>query len=646
MTEVKQHMIFKFVPVQQEMHETLISHDIPSLADWAQDRYILPRETAELAGPWSHDYVPFMLEPMRWLSDMTTRQVTVCACTQAAKTELSNIFIGRTADVAPAPTLIVMPRESDANRRMATRLRPMFKSTPSLLRHLGGKLDKLNIGKETILDNMYLYIAWSNSPAALADNPVCHVILDEVGKYPAAAGREADPVSLAKKRQRTFRSRSKLLVMSSPVGEGRQGDLFDAEFQKGDRNEWHAKCPLCGVYHIMKWANVELDKDADGNLLEAETYRFGDHVRYICPACKKPWKEHERWDAVSSGRYAPAGCSVDPSGMIVGDVPVTSHHSCRITAFMLHPAFQTIDDLAGDWAAAMLAKKQANVRPLQDFINSQLAEPWVETEKATSRKQLQSHIGTYRKDTVPAGVQILTCGVDIQIDHVWVSVDGWGYLSEAWSIFEGRLETGDTKELENLEVLRRFLKTPWVSPDNPGIPFFIYRTAIDVGYRPDVIKDFCSQCTELDNIIQVRGDDSVRTRPYRAVKIAGGTMIRYDLNVTDYKSRLYRLLFDSAVPGPGYWHLNADTTDEVLNHLTAEEQRPVRTRRKQRYELVWVLKKEHLPNHLWDCKVYSSFAAELCGAHSLLSLAKIEPRPKKKRGRYAGFLDNLPDMWE
>ena len=633
-------MTLEAKPQQPEVLEACASHDVLSLADWAEDCYILPKETAEFAGPWSHDYTPYLLEPMRWLSDLTTRQVTICACSQGAKTEVSNIFIGRTIDVAPAPTLIVMPRENDANRRIATRIRPMFKSTPSLLHHLGGKLDNLNIGKETILDNMILYIAWANSPAALADNPICHVILDEAAKFPQATGKEADPYSLAKKRQRTFRTHSKLLIMSSPVGEG---DIFDAEFEKGDKNERHAKCPCCGVYHIMRWANVDLDKDEDGNLLDAEIYRAGGHSRYVCPACGEPWDEYQRWDAQSSGRYAPEGCMVDKAGRIVGDVPVTTHHSCRITAFMLHPAFQTIDDLAGDWAAAILAKKAGNIKPLQDFVNSQLAESWKETEKATSMKQLQLHIGTYRKETVPAGVQMLSCGVDIQIDHVWISVDGWGYLSEAWSIFEGRLETGDTKELENLDILRRFLKTTWVSPDNPDIPFFIYKTAIDVGYRPEVVKDFCSQCNELD-IIQVRGDDSVRTRPFRATKIAGGTMVRYDLNVSEYKSRLYRLLFDSAVPGPGYWHLNADVTEETLNHLTAEEQRPIRTRRKQRYELVWVLKKEHLPNHIWDCKVYSSVAAELCGAHSLQSLEEIKPKPKKKRSGRSGFLDDLPTL--
>ena len=628
--------------IQQEVIDACRKRDVPSLADWAEDRYILPPETAQLAGPWSNDYVPFLMEPMRWLSDIATRQVTICACTQAGKTELSNILIGRTVDVAPAPTLIVMPRENDANRRLATRLRPMFKSTPSLLNHLGGKLNKLNIGKETILDNMILYIAWANSPAALADNPVCHVILDEAGKFPQSTGKEADPISLAKKRQRTFRPRSKLLIMSSPVGDG---DIFAAEFEKGDKNEWWAKCPCCGVYHIMKQANLKLDKTKAGNWLDPEAYRAGGHARYVCPACSKSWDEYQRWDAMSNGRYAPEGCSVDPSGRIVGDVPVTSHRSCRITALMLHPAFQTIDDLAGDWANAIMAKKVGNVKPLQDYINSQLAEPWKETEKMTSKKILRSHIGTYRKSEVPAGVQVLSCGVDIQMDHVWVSVDGWGYLSEVWSIFEGRLETGDTKELENLEVLRRFLKTTFISVNDPELIFPIYRTAIDTGYRPEVIKDFCNQCKELDNILLVRGDDSVRTRPFRAVKIAGGTMIRYDLNVTDYKSRVYRLLFESSVPGPGYWHLHADTDDETLSHLTAEEQRAVRNPRRRKYELVWALKKEHRANHIWDCKVYSSFAAELVGAHSLPDLEAVKPeQPKRKRHSRSGWLDDLPDL--
>lgn len=624
-----------------EVHEAWVSQDMPSLSVWAEEKYILPKETAELAGPWSNEYVPFLQLPMAWLSDVATRQVTICACSQSAKTELSNILIGRTVDVNPAPTLLVMPRENDANRRVATRLRAMFKSTPHLLRHLGGRIERLNIGKETIFDNMILYIGWANSPAALADNPVCIVILDEAAKFPPSTGREADPYSLVKKRQRTFRSRSKLLIMSTPVGEG---DLFDVEFEKGDKNEWFVKCPFCEMYHVLKNANVELDKDRRGKLLEAEAYRAGGHARYVCPACQGPWDEFMRWEAVCSGKYAPAGCTVARGGRVIGNVPVTTHHSCRVTALMLHPVFQTVDDLAGDWANAMVAKKAGNVKPLQDYINSQLAEHWKEKEKETSIKQLDLHIGNARLGIVPAGVQMITCGIDVQVDHVWVTVDGWGYLSEVWSIFEGRLETGDTKELGNWEIVRRFLKTPWVSELDPDVNFYILKTAIDVGYRPEVVKNFCSQCTELD-IVQVRGDDSVRSRPYRASKIAGGLMIRYDLNLGIYKDRLFRLLFESVVPGPGFWHLHKDVTEETLQHLTAEEQRPIRTKRRKKYELIWVLKKEHLQNHLWDCKVYSSFASELCGAQSLPSLEPVAPVPAKKQARSrSGFLDDLPKL--
>ena len=612
------------------------------MSDWAEANYVLSAETSDIPGPWSNEYTPFLAPIMDWWSDTTTRQITIVKCTQAGGSELANIAVGYTCDVEPAPTLIVMPREEDAKRRLATRIRPMFKANPRLLRHLPrGRLDNLNVGKETVLDNMILYIAWASSPAALADNPVAKVILDEVGKFPAAVGREADPISLVKKRQRTFHTRRKLLAISSPV---HSGDLLDAEYQKGDRCEWHVRCPFCSRFHIMRWANVRLDKDGQGELLAPELYLAGGHCNYICPLCRRPWTEYDRWNAVSAGKYVPQGFKLDDSGALMGRPPFTTHHSCRITAWMLHPVFQTMDDLAGDWANAQLAKRTGNLLPLQDFTNSQAAEPWRESTKPTDLGKLKLHVGTYPEHIVPRGVQLLTAGVDIQSDHVWVSVDGWGYLSEVWSIFEGRLETGDTAEISNLDLLRRFLTTAWQTEDNADIVFYISRTAIDCGYRPDVVVDFCRKCTEL-SIVPVRGDDSVKTRPYRAVRIAGGLFTRYDLNVNEYKNRLYRLLFEAATPGAGFWHLHKGTDEETMLHLTSEEQRPIRTRR-GRTQMVWTLKHEHLPNHLWDAKVYSAFAAELVGARSLQPLKeKNLPAKPPLRRKHGSFLDDLPEIF-
>lgn len=627
--------------VQTEEVEILRPGERPTMSDWAEANYVLSAETSDIPGPWSNDYTPFLVPIMDFWSDLTTRQISLVKPKQAGGSELANIAVGYTCDVNPAPTIIVMPRENDAKRRLATRIRPMFKVNPRLLRHLpGGRIDGLNIGKETILDNMILYIAWSNSAAALEDNPICNVVLDEVRNYPSTIGRQVDPVSLAKDRQRTFPTRSKLLVISSP---GYPGDLLDAEFQKGDRCEWHVRCPFCHKYHVMRRANVFLDKDRDGELLHPELYRAGGRARYVCPACQKSWTEYERWEAVTVGKYVPQGFNLDEAGDIIGRPMPTTHHSFRITAWMLHPAFQTIDDLAGKWAAVQLAKRAGNIVPLQDFINSQDAETWKQSVLPTEIVKLKPHIGTYRKGTVPAGAQLLTAGVDIHPDHVWVSVDGWGYLSEVWSIFEGRLETGDTAELGNLDLLRKFLMTPWPAADNSELVFYVYRSAVDCGYRPDVVIDFCRKCTEL-SIVPVRGDDSVRTRPYRAVHIAGGSFTRYDLNVNEYKSRLYRLLFEAGTPGSGFWHLHKDTDEETLAHLTSEHQTLISTRWGRKV-MSWALKDEHLPNHIWDCKVYSAFAAELVGARSLQPLKENVPTKDRTRQKRGSFLDDLPELF-
>jgi hypothetical protein len=61
--------------------------------------------------------------------------------------------------------------------------------------------------------------------------------------------------------------------------------------------------------------------------------------------------------------------------------------------------------------------------------------------------------------------------------------------------------------------------------------------------------------------------------------------------------------------------------------------------------LVWALKKEHRANHIWDCKVYSSFAAEQLGAHSLPDLQAAKTTPAEKpRPRGSGWLDDLPKL--
>lgn len=609
------------LPIQPEELEILSPPQRLSVAEWAEQYRKLSPKTTHYHGNWSHEYTPFAVEPMEALSDIGTRQVTVEACTQSAKTEIGLNFLGRVIEQSPGPFLNVMPREDDANRRVSTRIRPMFESTPSLLKHLGGDLERINSGRETILDNMIMYLAWAGSAAALADNPVCYVWLDEVGKFPVKSGKEADPVSLTKDRQRTFFSKSKLYCDSSPV---LTGDLIDREFNEGDQRADWIKCPYCKQRHVPKWTYIELDKDSVRNLLSPRDYESGKCARYICPNCEKRWSEMDRWAAVCTGVWAPRDCKVDSNGRIIGKVFSNPHKSYRITAFMLYPGFITASQLASDWAKAQVARKAGDIGPLQNFINSQLAEPFHEAEKETEENKLTIHIGSHKPQTIPPGVQLITAAADVQIDHIYIQAIGWGYLSESWVLFEARLETGDTSQLENYVLLDEFLMMSFPFAENNKIALPITMAGIDCGYRPDVVFDFCRRSPV--NVVPVRGDDSVRSRVFRASKVAGGTMIRYDLNVNVIKDNVFRMLFESQTPGPGFMHLHAETNEDVLNQLASEHQ--IRIRKGSRSIVIWVKKDSHRANHFLDLTVYNTFIAELAGARMLRDPNKPRKRLK------------------
>lgn len=626
------------LPIQPEEIEVLQPRDRLSVSEWAVQRRKLSAKTTNYDGDWSHDYSPFLVEIMDRLSDAGTRQVTIQKCAQAGGSETVLNFFGWIIEESPGPFLMVMPTEADINRRVATRIRPMFESTPTLRRHLpNGRLDNLNIGKETILDNLIFYLAWAGSPAALADNPVCYIALDEVGKFPVSSGREADPVSLARDRQTTFFSRSKLLVNSTTVYED---DLINREYKRGDECKWWVVCPHCNKFHVLAWANVVLDKDDRGNLLSQEEYQAGAHAHYVCPACGVGWDEKDRWAAVSAGRWCPEGCKV-ANGRIVGDVPITTHHSYHITGLMLYPGFQTIDRLAGKWADAQVHRKVGDIGPLQDFINSQLGEPWIEADKETEKDKLRTHIGNYRMGAVPEGVRLLTVGIDVQEDHFWVIVIGWGAWSESWLIYAGRIQTGDTRFLDNYRVLKEFLFRNWPSavPDEPA--WYINRAGIDARYRQDTVFDFCREF-HGNPLIPVRGDDAVKAVSYRPKKVAGGQLDCYNLNVGVFKNRIHWMAFDQKQSGSGYLHLPQDCPPEVINHLTSEHQIKIKSGGK--FRLLWKPKKTSRPNHLWDAFVYAMAAGEIAGMYAIsdepAEVAGPQPDRKPKKNR-DGFIDRV-----
>lgn len=581
-----------------------------TVAEWALNKRILSKKTSRYHGQWSHDYTPFGIEIMDALSDVGTREVWLKKCVQGGGTSFAENFIGHTVDEDPCPMGIVQPTEDDVKKFMRTRLKPMFQVMPSLRQHLpDGDVENFRTGQETELDNMFLFIMWSGSTAAMAAVSLQRIILDEVAKYKKAIGGEAGAIEAGRDRVTTFYQISKLYAFSTPAV---AGDVFDIEYSDTDQREWWMQCPLCKQRHIPRWEYIEMDRDSARGFLSPKDYLYGDCAHYICPECEKKWTEKQRWNAAEVGKWAPRDCKVDSNGRIIGKIFSNPRRGYHISAFMVYPGFITMARLAYEWAKADIAWKAGYKEPKQNFINKRCGDSWEEKEKITDEKIVIQHIGNYEPEVIPHGVQMLTAGIDVHDDHFWIMILGWGYLSELWSIFEGRIETGDTRELNNFGILRQYLNFDWPLKGDTNKRRRLYRIAIDCNYRKEVVLDFCRQCTELP-IIPVRGDDSVKGS-HRTVDEAG--IKRFDLNVNRIKDRLYRLLYESKSPGPGYFHLHKETDEQTIKQLTSEEVRTIYAKGKKPWR-GWVIKPDKRDNHLWDCAVYALFAAEYAGVRML-----------------------------
>lgn len=612
----------QILPLADLERDILIPKDRPSLLEWLESRYMLAGGTAAIEGYWSAEYTPYFRQPAEWLSDTITRELWIYACAQSGKTTFGTGFKGWIVDCNAGPTMSVMPTKDDVRNRVEARIRPMFAANPDLLRHVGGNVRNIYIGKQTVMDHMILYLGWPTTPAATADKPICYLDLDEFCKYPPFVGEEADPYSLFRKRVRWFKGRSKIFASSTPTIADSGADM---EYQKGDRCEWWVPCVYCGKWHMLVWENVVIEKKKDNEFYPPEWYKSGKKSYYKCPKCQRGWTEDDRWRAVCRGQFVAGDNKLDDTGRITGQEIVTTVRSCRIHALMLHPAIETIASLTAEFVFAQKAKKTGNIQPLKDFWNSQLARTWREQKAVTDIEVLKRHIGGYPKGRVPPGVQMLTAGLDVQLDHVYMRVLGWGYLGEFWSIFEQRIETGPTDNIENLSKVMEFLAMRFELMTDPDTVMRIAMAGIDRQYNAESVDALCVRCLGVVPLIPVAGDDRLAKQSWVVGKTAGGQIKLYRLNTTAYKDAMWRGYFESKAAGPGYGHLHSETEYTVLEHLSSEEKKIERVAGKIKW-IGWVVKSPGRANHYWDCDYIARAVADIAGMWSLAD----PKRPKKE----------------
>jgi phage terminase large subunit GpA-like protein len=266
-------------------------------------------------------------------------------------------------------------------------------------------------------------------------------------------------------------------------------------------------------------------------------------------------------------------------------------------------------DRPADIARKWLASKDDEDKK-QAFWNTQLGLPYRRNAgKEVAAEALAAH-GEIWDAEVPAGVGLITVGVDVQDYRVELEVVGWGANEESWSlayhIIEGEFSDLKLQALLDMWLVRRFKRAD-------GRPFEVAAACIDSGgHHTQDVYTFCK--ARIGRRVWAIKGDAARSgkrspvwptsRPSQRNKRSYRPVI---IGVNAAKDTIASRLGKEQV-GAGFMHFPADRDLGYFAQLTAERS-VMMVRGGQRFR-VWELRRGRA-NEALDCRVYAY--AALCG---------------------------------
>lgn len=587
--------------VMKGFWESLLPPPPIPVSEWAATTRQLSREGSAETGLWRNR--PFQAEMLDVLGpDSPYQQVVLMLASQLTKTEVAINFLGYIIDRDPGPVLIVEPRVEDAKALSKDRVAPMIRDTPELRAKMSapdshsGPVGNTRSNNTTLhkkFKHGHVTFTGASKPSGLAMRPIRYLMLDEIDRYPATAGREGDPCMLAIRRTDEFYWNKKILMCSTPTVDGMS--RIAQAYDESDQRRPHVPCPFCGEFQELEFFHLEWEKDQP----QTAKYRCDSCTKHI-PASHKDWMlAHGKW--------------------------VVTHPESPIAGFWLSQMYstrRTWGDIATEY---LLAKKTPETHRV--FVNTVLALTWKERGEAPDWRKLYDRAESYPLRQVPMGGLFLTAGCDVQEDRLEVMVTAWGRNMENWLIdyivIEGSVRLTKGYLLPNgarmqsvWDRLNDVLTRTYPHASGRDLP--IEKLALDSGYATQEVYSWARRTQHARAVMVIKGSDagpSIVNKPvpvdvnFEGKKITHG--IKYwPLNVSMLKNELYnRLRLDPPTREsgdeypPGYCHF-PEMGEDFFRQLTAEqlETTTLRGYKKQH----WI---KHGRNEVLDTKNYARAAA-------------------------------------
>ena len=385
-----------------------------TVTEWAEQNRRLSAESAAEPGPWRTERTPYLREPMNAWTDPKIQHIVMVAASQVGKSEFLNNCIGYVIDQDPGSILFVHPTTIDAKEYSKLRIAPMIRDCPTLRKKVSDP--KSRDSGNTILQKTYpggiLTMCGSTEAHALASKPIRYVLGDERDRWALSAGNEGDPWDLAMARQTTFYN-AKSGEVSTPTV--KNASAIEAAYATGTMERWKSRCPHCGEYHEIQWADIRFEHD-EIIIAGKKTYKVRS-VCYACPGCGCISTEAEM-------KRAPARWEADnPAAYEQGT------RSFWLNAFVSQWA---------SWESIILKYLNAigSTRKMQVVYNTCFGELWEDRGDLEDEDSLMARREEYPAE-LPEGVLVLTAGVDTQDDRMEYEIVGHGHFGETWGIEKG-----------------------------------------------------------------------------------------------------------------------------------------------------------------------------------------------------------------
>lgn len=412
--------------IKEAMRQLQPPEDL-TVAEWAERYRMLDAKTSAMPGPWRNDKTPYLIDIMNELQNYDTEEIIFCKCTQVGGTEALQNMIGYIIQQDPSPTMIVYPTDMLAGSISDNRLEPMILASKSLKR-LYNKNESSK--QELQFEGMYLSLAGSNSPSSLASKAIKYLMLDEVDKYPGASRKEADPISLARERTKTFQNR-KIYMTSTPTI--KSGHIWKALEAADIEKHYFVPCPHCGEYIELKFGQIRFPSGEDMSNQDR-----ADLASYVCQECGSVITDQHKDEMLRYGEWRA--------------VRKSTRNSKKVAYWIntLYSPFVRFSEIVKEFLDS-----KDDPEKLQNFVNSWLAEPWEDTKLKTSADTVMERQGELPALSVPMWARFLTGGVDVQETCLYWSIRAWGPYITSQNIAHGQaLSFQEVERVMNLAYQR------------------------------------------------------------------------------------------------------------------------------------------------------------------------------------------------